>query len=60
TTTAPNISSCYEGVGNTYFVCSQSTELEHEYKDSNRKRIDHFDCGGKLTINIDIPAAKAK
>ncbi|KAF0519156.1 ATP-dependent DNA helicase pif1 [Gigaspora margarita] len=59
-TTAPNISTRYEGVGNAYFVCSQSTEIEREYKDSNRKKINRFNCGGKLTIHVDILAEKAK
>ncbi|RIB11490.1 hypothetical protein C2G38_2203306 [Gigaspora rosea] len=35
TTTAPNILLCYKGVGNIYFVYSQSTEIEHKYKDLN-------------------------
>ncbi|CAG8710228.1 17205_t:CDS:2, partial [Racocetra fulgida] len=34
-TTAPNISSRHQGVDNAYFACSQSTEIEYEYKDSN-------------------------
>ncbi|CAG8752802.1 6709_t:CDS:2, partial [Racocetra fulgida] len=48
------------GVGNAYFVCSQSNEIKREYVDSNRKRIDWFDCKGKLTIKIDLLAAEAK
>ncbi|CAG8695212.1 4702_t:CDS:2, partial [Cetraspora pellucida] len=59
-TTAPNLSTRYQGIGNAYFACSQSDELKREYKESNRIRIDRFNCGGKLNINIDIPAKEAK
>lgn len=59
-TTAPNLSARNHGVGNAYFVCSQSNEIKREYVDSNRKRIDRFDCKGKLTIHVDLLAAEAK
>ncbi|CAG8715364.1 13128_t:CDS:2, partial [Racocetra fulgida] len=59
-TIAPNLSTHYQGVGNAYFVCSQSDELKYEYKESNHIRINHFNCGDKLNINIDISAKEAK
>ncbi|CAG8531326.1 12949_t:CDS:2 [Racocetra fulgida] len=59
-TTVSNISSYFEGVSNAYFVCSQSTEIKSEYKDSNCKKIDHFNYSSKLTINVDILVAKVK
>ncbi|CAG8790609.1 2826_t:CDS:1, partial [Racocetra fulgida] len=48
------------GVENAYLLCSQSNEIKQEYKDSNCKRTEHFNCHGKLSIHIDIPAAEAK
>ncbi|CAG8644022.1 19648_t:CDS:2, partial [Gigaspora rosea] len=35
-------------------------ELERDYKESNRKRMDRFDCHGKLIIGVDIAAKEAK
>ncbi|CAG8759024.1 447_t:CDS:2, partial [Gigaspora margarita] len=35
-------------------------EEEHEYKELNCKRIDRFDCHGKLTVGVDIAAKEAK
>ncbi|CAG8445736.1 7597_t:CDS:2 [Cetraspora pellucida] len=58
--TAPNLSARHHGVGNAYFSCSQSNELEREFKDSSRKRILRYNCGDKISIKIDIPAAEAK
>ncbi|CAG8622946.1 13726_t:CDS:2 [Cetraspora pellucida] len=58
--TAPNLSTRFQDVGNAYFACSQNNKLKHEYKDSNRKRIDHFSCDSKLNIKIDILAKEAK
>jgi hypothetical protein len=46
-------------VGTFYLACSQCQEVKHEYKESNRKRTQRFECHGKLTIHIDIPAKKA-
>ncbi|CAG8762919.1 12597_t:CDS:1, partial [Gigaspora rosea] len=46
--------------GNAYFACSQSDELKREYKESNRKRINRFNCSSKLNININIPTKEAK
>ncbi|KAF0472460.1 hypothetical protein F8M41_025027 [Gigaspora margarita] len=59
TTTAPRISTRFNNVAIYYFACSQCYELEREYKPSNRKRISRFDCHGKLTIHIDVPAMDA-
>ncbi|CAG8739976.1 14067_t:CDS:2, partial [Racocetra fulgida] len=59
-TTAPNLSARHHNIGNAYFACSQSSELERELKDSNRKRTIRYNCGGKVSIKIDIPAAEAK
>ena len=57
--TGPTMSSCHSKVGTWFLRCSQSEELRREYKESNRKRIDHFDCKGRLTIHIDVPAKEA-
>ncbi|CAG8471334.1 8661_t:CDS:2 [Scutellospora calospora] len=53
-TTAPNLLVCYHSVGNTYFSCFQSNELEREFKDSSHKRILYYNCSGKISIKIDI------
>ncbi|CAG8604609.1 hypothetical protein C2G38_2032714 [Gigaspora rosea] len=58
-TTAPHISVQFSNVATYYFTCSQCYELEREYKQSNRKRIVRFDCYGKLTLHIDVPAMEA-
>ncbi|CAG8618528.1 2489_t:CDS:2, partial [Cetraspora pellucida] len=58
--TAPNLSAHHQGVGNAYLLCSQSNEIKQEYKDSNRKRTEHFNCHEKLSIYINIPVAEAK
>ncbi|CAG8502406.1 17829_t:CDS:1, partial [Racocetra fulgida] len=55
-TTGPEMSLRHHGVGLFYLFCSQCQELEHEHKESNRKRIIRFDCHSKLIIRIDIPA----
>ncbi|CAG8724947.1 14864_t:CDS:1 [Cetraspora pellucida] len=59
-TTALNLLSCYIGVENAYYLYFQSYELEHEYKNSSKKRISRFNCNGKILIKIDISAAEAK
>ncbi|KAF0562302.1 hypothetical protein F8M41_000075 [Gigaspora margarita] len=59
-TTAPNLSACHSSVGNAYFICSQSFELEYEFKDSSHERIFCYNCNGKISIKIDILAAEAK
>ncbi|CAG8664464.1 6783_t:CDS:2, partial [Racocetra persica] len=59
-TTASNLSARHHNVRNAYFACSQSSELERELKDSNQKRTIRYNCGGKVSIKIDIPAAEAK
>jgi len=51
----PNISLCHSNVGTFYLKCSQSLELKRQYKESNRPRVERFECHGKLTIHIDIP-----
>ncbi|CAG8492665.1 3534_t:CDS:2 [Cetraspora pellucida] len=60
TTTVPNLSSCHQGLRNAYFECSQSQNIKHEYKDSNRKRTECYNCNEKLSINVNILAAKAR
>ncbi|CAG8660971.1 799_t:CDS:2, partial [Ambispora gerdemannii] len=55
-TTGPTISVHHSGIGKFYLACSQCFELEPEYKESNCKRIDHFDCHGKLIIYINMMA----
>ncbi|CAG8728098.1 24745_t:CDS:2, partial [Gigaspora rosea] len=59
-TTGPTNSVRHSGVSKFYLVCTQSCELEREYKESNRRRIDRFDCHGKLVIGIDIATKKVK
>ncbi|CAG8564321.1 10959_t:CDS:2, partial [Racocetra fulgida] len=59
-TTTPNLSARYPSVGNAYFACSQSLELEREFKDSSRERIFCYNCDGQISIKIDIPATEAK
>ncbi|CAG8509889.1 14811_t:CDS:2 [Cetraspora pellucida] len=51
-TTAPNLSSCYIGVENVYYTCSQSYGLEREYKNSSKKRISRFNCNVTQYIEI--------
>ncbi|CAG8583151.1 4753_t:CDS:2 [Ambispora gerdemannii] len=58
-TTGPEMSLCHREVSIFYLACSQCRELEREYKESNRKRMTRFDCHGKLTIHIDMPAREA-
>lgn len=53
------MSARHSKVGTFYLACSQCQEVKHEYKESNRKRIERFDCHGKLTLHIDIPAKEA-
>ncbi|CAG8548696.1 4510_t:CDS:2, partial [Racocetra fulgida] len=59
TTTAPHTSVQFNNIATYYFACSQCYELEHEYKQSNRKRITRFDCHKKLTLHVDVPAMEA-
>ncbi|CAG8653246.1 13847_t:CDS:2, partial [Racocetra persica] len=59
-TTAPNLSACHSGIGNAYFTCSQSFELEREFKDSSRERTFRYDWYSKISIKIDIPATETK
>ncbi|CAG8488152.1 15861_t:CDS:2 [Cetraspora pellucida] len=59
-TTASNLSAYYQDIGNAYFVCSQSSEIKHEYVNSNRKRINRFDCKGKLIIKVNLLATEVK
>ncbi|KAF0527756.1 ATP-dependent DNA helicase pif1 [Gigaspora margarita] len=56
--TALRLSTCHENVSTFYFGCSQSYELARDCKESNRQRMNRFDCHGKLIIKIDIPASK--
>ncbi|CAG8464303.1 19588_t:CDS:2 [Gigaspora margarita] len=56
--TAPRISTCNENIGTFYFGCSQSSKLACDYKESNRPRIEHFNCNRTLIIYINMPAAK--
>ncbi|CAG8836558.1 27582_t:CDS:2, partial [Gigaspora margarita] len=51
-TTGPTNSVRHSGVSKFYLACSQCYELECEYKESNRKKIDRFDCYSKLTIDV--------
>lgn len=53
------MSLCHPKVGTFYLACSQCVELKREYKESNRPRIERFDCHGKLIIHVDIPAREA-
>jgi hypothetical protein len=57
--TGPNISLCHSNVGTFYLKCSQSLELKRQYKESNRPRVERFECHGKLTIRIDVPGKEA-
>ncbi|CAG8799257.1 20920_t:CDS:2 [Cetraspora pellucida] len=56
--TAPRMSACHENVSTFYFSCSQSNKLACDYKESNRPRMEHFNCNGALIIHVDMPAAK--
>ncbi|CAG8750652.1 7425_t:CDS:2, partial [Gigaspora rosea] len=59
-TTGPTNSVRHFEVSKFYLACSQCHELKQDYKESNHKRMDCFDCHGKLIIGIDIEAKKAK
>ncbi|CAG8701829.1 16045_t:CDS:2, partial [Cetraspora pellucida] len=56
---APRVSTRYNNVATYYFSCSQCYKLEREYKLSNRKRIDRFDCHGRLIIHVDLPTIES-
>ncbi|CAG8482731.1 694_t:CDS:2 [Ambispora leptoticha] len=45
-----------EGLSDIIEYSQLYCELEHEFKESNQKRMDHFDCYDKLTIHVDMPA----
>ncbi|CAG8734922.1 24791_t:CDS:2, partial [Gigaspora rosea] len=47
-------------VSKFYLAYSQYCELERDYKESNRKKMNRFDCHGKLIIGVDIVAKEAK
>ncbi|CAG8828402.1 8394_t:CDS:2, partial [Gigaspora margarita] len=55
---APRLLTCHKNVSTFYFGCSQFYELARDCKESNRQRMNHFDCHGKLIIKIDIPVSK--
>ncbi|CAG8766792.1 7812_t:CDS:1, partial [Cetraspora pellucida] len=59
TSTASHTSVRFDNVATYYFACSQCYKLEREFKQSNRKQITRFDCHGKLTLHIDVPAIEA-
>ena len=53
------MSSRHSKVGTFYLACSQCQELKHDIKESNRKRIERFDCHGKLVIHLDTHEKEA-
>ncbi|CAG8568352.1 3119_t:CDS:2, partial [Cetraspora pellucida] len=59
-TTGSTNSVHHSGVSKFYLACSQYHELECKYKESNHKRMVHFDCYRKLIISIDIAMKEAK